>query len=380
MTPNEAALTVQRRAVAVDMHADTVQFVIDEGADISQRTETTHLDAPRMREGGLDAQFFSVWVEPEFYGLGGEEAIARADAQVEAVRALADRHPDIWTFATTAADIRRAHDEGKLAALLGLEGGYAIDEKLERVGHYFERGVRYMTPTWTYSLSWAGSSGDGRGAKIGLDDFGRAVVREMNRLGMLVDVSHVSDKTFWDMADVSTSPVIASHSNCRALTDVPRNLTDDMIRAIADTGGVVCVVYYPGFLDVGWRERKERLERELNPLLRATARPFWGQKSLMRIALDRVREREFAKRLSAVPLARIADHIDHIVKLTSVEHVGCGSDFDGITATPADLSSVAELPNLTAELLKRGYSEEDVTKILGGNVLRVMEETERLAH
>src|SRR5215218_10986954 len=171
MIPNEEALSVQRRAVAVDMHADTVQFVIDEGADISTRVETTHLDAVRMREGGLDAQFFSVWVEPEFYGLGGEETIARADAQVEAVRALAERHPDIWTFATTAADIRRAHEEGKFAALLGLEGGYAIDEKLERVEHYFRRGVRYMTPTWTHSLPWAGSSGDGIGRKIGLSEF-----------------------------------------------------------------------------------------------------------------------------------------------------------------------------------------------------------------
>jgi membrane dipeptidase len=376
-TPNHEALSIHRRAVAVDMHADTVQFVIDEGADISGRVETTHLDAVRMREGGLDAQFFSVWVEPEFYGLGGAEAIARADAQVEAVRALAERHPKTWSFATTAADIRRAHEEGKLAALLGLEGGYAIDEKLERVEHYFDRGVRYMTPAWTHSLSWAGSSGDGIGRMIGLNDFGRAVVREMNRLGMMVDVSHVSDKTFWEMADISTSPVIASHSNCRALTDVPRNLTDDMIRAISDTGGVVCVVYYPGFLDLGWRERKDRLEREIEPLLRATARPFWGEKSLMRIALDRVREREYAKRLSPVPFTRIADHIDHIVSLTSVEHVGCGSDFDGITATPAGLSNVAELPNLTAELLRRGYTAEDVTKILGGNVLRVMEETER---
>lgn len=358
------------------MHADTVQFVIDEGADISRPTETTHLDAPRMREGGLDAQFFSVWVEPEFYGTGGEQAVARADLQVEAVRAMTEQHPDIWTFATTAADIRRAHAEGKLAALLGLEGGYAIDEKLERVGHYFERGVRYMTPTWTHSLSWAGSSGDGVGRKVGLNDFGRAVIREMNRLGMMVDVSHVSDKTFWDMVETSEAPVVASHSNCRALTNVPRNLTDDMIRALADTGGVVCVVYYPGFLDIDWRERKERLEREIEPLLRATARPFWGKGSLMRIALDRVRASEYAKRLSAVPLARVADHIDHIVSLTGVEHVGCGSDFDGITATPAGLSSVAELPNLTAELLRRGYTAEDVTKILGGNVLRVMEEVE----
>ena len=375
-TPNDEVLSLQRRAVAVDMHADTVQFVIDEGADISRRAETTHLDAVRMREGGLDAQFFSVWVEPEFYGLGGEQAVARADAQVEAIRALAERHPDIWTFATTAADIRRAHVEGKLAALLGLEGGYAIDEKLERVEHYFKRGVRYMTPAWTHSLSWAGSSGDAEGATRGLNDFGREVIREMNRLGMLVDVSHVSDKTFWDMFEASTSPIIATHSNCRALADVPRNLTDDMIRAIAETGGVVCVVYYPGFLDIGWRAKKEAVEAEVMPLVEEAQRRAAGPGSSGRIAADRVREREFAARLAPVPFTRVADHIDHIVQLTSVEHVGCGSDFDGITATPAGLSSVAELPNLTAELLRRGYTAEDVSKILGGNVLRVMEEVE----
>ena len=377
MTPNQEALSIHRRAVAVDMHADTVQFVIDEGADISARVRTTHLDAVRMREGGLDAQFFSVWVEPEFYGTGGSAAVARADAQVEAIRALAEQHPDIWTFATTAADIRRAHDEGKLAALLGLEGGYAIDERLERVSHYFERGVRYMTPAWTHSLSWAGSSGDAAGAGRGLDDFGRAVIREMNRLGMLVDVSHVSDKTFWDMAETSTSPIIATHSNCRALTDVPRNLTDDMIRAIAETGGCVCVVFYPGFLEPGWRAKRDAVEMEIQPLIEEAERGVSG--SLKRIAGDRVRGREFAARLAPVPFTRVADQIDHIVKLTSVEHVGCGSDFDGITATPAGLSSVAELPNLTAELLRRGYTAEDVTKILGGNVLRVMEETERRA-
>ena len=376
MTPNEEALSVHRRAVAVDMHADTVQFVVDEGTDISGRVETTHLDAARMREGGLDAQFFSVWVEPEFYGLGGEGAVARADAQVEAVRALAERRPDIWTFATTAADIRGAHAEGKLAALLGLEGGYAIDERLERVGHYFERGVRYMTPAWTHSLSWAGSSGDAEGADRGLNDFGRAVIREMNRLGMLVDVSHVSDKTFWDVVETSTSPVVATHSNCRALADAPRNLSDDMIRAIAETGGVVCAVFYPGFLEPGWRAKKDAVEAEIRPLIEEAERAAGGGGSLRRIAADRVREREFARRLAPVPFGRVADHIDHVVSLAGVEHVGCGSDFDGITATPAGLSSVAELPNLTAELLRRGYTAEDVTKILGGNVLRVMEETE----
>jgi membrane dipeptidase len=378
-TPNDEALSVQRRAVAVDMHADTVQFVIDDGADISTRLTTTHLDAVRMREGGLDAQFFSVWVEPEFYGLGGDSAVARADAQVEAVRALAERHPEIWTFATTAADVRRAHEEGRLAALLGLEGGYAIDGKLERVGHYFDRGVRYMTPTWTHSLPWAGSSGDAEGATRGLNDFGRAVIGEMNRLGMLVDVSHVSDKTFWDIVETSRSPVVATHSNCRALADAPRNLTDDMIRAIAGTGGVVCAVFYPGFLEHGWRARKDAVEAEIQPLIEEASVKAEGNGSIKRIAADRVREREFAARLAPVPFTRVADHIDHVVCLTGVEHVGCGSDFDGITATPAGLSSVAELPNLTAELLGRGYSAEDVTKILGGNVLRVMEETERRA-
>lgn len=379
VTPDNDQLSVHRRAVAVDMHADTVQFVIDEGADLSRRLATTHLDAVRMREGGLDAQFFSVWVEPEVYGLGGEGAVARADAQVEAVRALASRHPELWTFATTAADIRRAHDEGKLAALLGLEGGYAIDERLERVGHYFERGVRYMTPAWTHSLSWAGSSGDAEGAARGLNDFGRAVIREMNRLGMLVDVSHVSDRTFWDMIETSTSPVVATHSNCRALTDVPRNLTDDMIRAIAGTGGCVCAVFYPGFLEPGWKARKDAVEAEIQPLIEEAERGADGNGSLKRIAGDRVREREFAARLAPVPYTRVADHIDHVVSLTGVEHVGCGSDFDGITATPAGLSSVAELPNLTGELLRRGYTAADVSKILGGNVLRVMEETERRA-
>jgi membrane dipeptidase len=201
----------------------------------------------------------------------------------------------------------------------------------------------------------------------------------MNRLGMMVDVSHVSDKTFWDIVETSRSPVIATHSNCRAIADVARNLTDEMIVALAKTGGVVSVVFYPGFLEPGWRERKNLLEREIEPLLRATARPLWGQGSLMRIALDRVREREFAKRLTPVPLSRVVDHIDRIVQLTGVEHVGLGSDFDGITATPAGLSSVAELPNLTAELLRRGDTADDVTKILGGNVLRVMEEVERRA-
>jgi membrane dipeptidase len=368
---------VHRRAIAIDMHADTVQFIVDEGADINLRVATTQLDAPRMRDGGLDAQFFSIWVEPQVYGFKGERAVARADEQIAAIRALAAEHPETWTLATTAADIRRAAGEGKLAALMGLEGGYAIDEKLESVERYYRMGVRYMSPTWTFSLSWAGSSGDSTGVSLGLNDFGRKVIREMNRLGMMVDVSHVSDKAFWDIVETSSKPIIATHSNCRAITNVARNLTDDQIRAVAKTGGVVCVVFYPGFVEPGWMARKNVLDHEISPLVREAGRNAEGRGSAKRIARDRVRAREFAKRLSLVPLERVVDHIEHIIRLVGVDHVGIGSDFDGIQATPQNLSSVAELPNLTAELMRRGYTEDDVVKILGGNVLRLMEEVER---
>ncbi len=211
-----------------------------------------------MREGGLDAQFFSIWVEPEFYGTGGERAVARADEQIEAVRALAENTPRFGRSPRRPPTSAARTTRGKLAALLGLEGGYAIDEKLERVEHYFRRGVRYMTPAWTHSSELGRLVGRRAGATRGLNDFGREVIREMNRLGMMVDVSHVSDKTFWDIVETSTTPVVATHSNCRALADVPRNLTDDMIRAIAKTGGVVSVVFYPGFLEPGWRERRTR--------------------------------------------------------------------------------------------------------------------------
>lgn len=253
---------IHRAAIAVDMHADTPQRLLDEQVDLSQRLPDGHFDSVRAREGGLGAQFFSIWVEPQLFGGGGPGAIKRADDQIAAVRALAEKHPETWQLATTAGDIRRIHGSGKLAALTGLEGGYAIDEKLENVERYYKLGVRYMSPAWTVSLSWAGSSGDEVGQARGLNDFGRAVVSEMNRLGMMVDVSHVSDKTFWDIINASTRPVIATHSGCRAIANVPRNLTDEMIRAIAGSGGVVNVIFYPEHLEPGWSERKRRLTRK----------------------------------------------------------------------------------------------------------------------
>ena len=369
-------ISIHRRAIVVDMHADTAQRLVDESVDLNQKLSDGHLDTARAKQGGLDAQFFSIWVEPELFGLGGPTAMERADKQIAAVRALSEKHPENWETATTAADVRRIASSGKLAALMGLEGGYAIDERIENVGRYYQMGVRYMSPAWSVSLSWAGSSGDELGKTRGLNDFGKQVVREMNRLGMMVDVSHVSDQTFWDIVNTSSRPVIATHSACRAITNVLRNLTDDMIRALAKTGGVVNVIFYPEHIEPGWSEKKKKVDAEIAALVRLASEQETGDAAHKKLARDRVRTVEYARRLPPVTVAHIVDHIDHIVRLVGIDHVGIGSDFDGVQAVPADLKSVSDLPNLTAELLRRGYSESDVDKILGGNMLRVMEEVQ----
>src|SRR5438552_12257304 len=211
-------LSIHRRAIIIDMHADTAQRLVDEKVDLQNRLADGQFDAVRAREGGLDAQFFSIWVEPELFGGGGARATARADIQIEAVRDLAAKHPETWELATTADDVRRIAATGKIAALMGLEGGYAIDDKIENVGRYYRLGVRYMSGAWSVSTSWAGSSGDEIGKTRGLNDFGKQVIREMNQLGMMVDVSHLSDKAFWDILNTSTKPVVATHSACRAIT------------------------------------------------------------------------------------------------------------------------------------------------------------------
>ena len=381
-TPRVAGdpLSIHRRAIIIDMHADTAQRLVDENVDLQNRLPDGQFDAVRAKEGGLDAQFFSIWVEPELFGGGGARATARADIQIEAVRNLAAKHPETWELATTAADVRRIAATGKIAALMGLEGGYAIDDRIENVERYYKLGVRYMSGAWSVSTSWAGSSGDEIGKTRGLNDFGRTVVREMNRLGMMVDVSHLSDRAFWDIVNTSTKPVIATHSGCRAITDVRRNLTDEMIVALAKTGGVVNVIFYPEHIEPGYSEKKKKVDAEIATLVQRASDEEKGDVAHKKLARDRVRREEYLKRLPPVSVSRIVDHIDHIVKLVGIDHVGIGSDFDGIQAVPADLSSVADLPNLTKELLRRGYSESDVDKILGGNMLRVMEANESLVH
>jgi len=365
---------IHQRAIVIDLHADTAQRLVDEkDFDIMSRNSDGHLDVPRMRDGGLDAQFFSIWVEPEHYGIGGETAVNRADVQIEAVHRMTQQHSHDWELATTADDVRRISANGKLSALMGLEGGYAIDDKLENVEKYFSLGVRYMSPAWSVSTRWAGSSNDETGRSLGLTDFGKEVIQEMNHLGMMVDVSHVSDLAFWDIIETTKKPIIVSHSNARSLASHPRNLTDDMIRAVGDAGGVTCVVFYPTFLDDDWGANKNLIDEELKPHLIRLEEETVGTNVDKWLAKEKFRMSEFAKRIPPITVARVVDHIDHIVKLSSVDNVGIGSDFDGIPATPKDLSSVADLPNLTQELLGRGYSESNVEKILGANVLRVME-------
>lgn len=372
-TPTDGPMSIHQRAIAIDMHVDTAQRLIDEDVDIQQELSDGHFDAVRARTGGLDAQFFSIWVEPQLFGEKGTRTVKRADDQVAAIRALAEKHPETWLLATSSDDIRRAAQAGKIAALMGLEGGYAIDERLENVQRYYDMGVRYMSPAWSVSTSWAGSSGDDVGRTRGLNEFGKSVVREMNRLGMMVDVSHVSDQTFWDIIETSTAPVVATHSACRAIADVPRNLTDDMIRALAKTGGVVNVIFYPEHLEPGWSALKKKVDAEIASMVQQASAAEPGDAAQKKLARDRVRQSEYSKRLPPVKVSRIVDHIDHIVKLVGMDHVGIGSDFDGVQITTSDLATVADLPNLTKELLRRGYSDADVVKILGGNMLRVME-------
>src|SRR5258707_585475 len=252
-------LAIHRRAIVIDMHADTTQRLVDEQVDLAQRLPDGHLDSVRAKEGGLDAQFFSIWVEPELFGGGGERAMKRADVQIEAVRNLAVRNPETWEVATTAADVRRIAASGKIGCGRGHFPGFAIDERIENVERYYQMGVRYLSGAWSVSTSWAGSSGDEAGKTRGLNDFGKQVICEMNRLGMMVDVSHLSDKAFWDIVNTSTKPVIATHSGCRAITNVPRNLTDDMIVALAKTGEVGNGIFYQEQIEPGYSEKKKKV-------------------------------------------------------------------------------------------------------------------------
>jgi membrane dipeptidase len=376
-----SAKAIHQSALVIDTHADTTQRLLDEGFDLANPPagDPGHLDFAKAKAGNLAAEFFSIWVEPKYQGQYAHRTLQLIDS----VYQQAEKHPDKMMMAFSPADILAAHKQKKLAALMGIEGGHSIENDLGLLRDYYRLGVRYMTLTWSNTNDWADSSGDLDDKSVqhhdGLTQFGREVVREMNRLGMMVDISHVSDRTFFQTLTTSHAPVIASHSSARALTDVPRNMTDDMLRAMKENNGVVMVNFFSGFIDQKFSEankasRKERAQQqaELEEKYK-DADP--KTKALAQQKLDL----EIAAKLPRPPLSSLIDHIDHIAKVAGIDHVGLGSDFDGISfMLPQGIDSAADLPKITEELQKRGYSEKDIHKILGGNLMRAFRDVEKM--
>jgi membrane dipeptidase len=366
------ARNLHMRAIVVDTHDDTTQRLVDDkGFDIAVRNATGSIDIPRMREGGLDALFFSIWIPGN---VTGPAAVTRALDQIDAVREAARTQPNDLVLATTAADIRRAAADRRIAALMGVEGGHMIAENLAVLRLFAALGVRYMTLTHSLNTPWADSSGD-KPAHDGLTAFGRNVVREMNRLGMMVDISHVADKTFFDTLDVTRAPVIASHSSARAIAKSPRNMTDDMLRAVAKNGGVVMINYHSGFLSEAYRTAKPA--PALKARLDDVDERCGANEACSILEGQRINQEAMAAGdMPEVTWDAIVAHIDHVARVAGVDHVGLGSDFDGATM-PLGMEDATKLPRITDALLKKGYSDADIEKILGGNILRVMEAVEK---
>ena len=355
-----------QQPIVVDGHIDTPQRMLDMKSDISVRLPDGHVDVPRMKEGGLTAAFFSIWVDAR-YGTG--TAFRRALDLIGAVRALADTDPEV-ELATTGDEVRAAAARGHVATLLGVEGGHAIEHSLAKLDSLYRLGVRYMTLTWNNGNDWAGASMDPK-RHGGLSEFGRRVVRRMNELGMLVDVSHVSDATLRDVLATTTHPVIASHSACRALAHHPRNLTDEQLRALAQHGGVVGINFYPVFLDDHFARQYEDLRRRLRPEIDSIRARYRGRPGESAFEVDKFVGQQ-AESLDVPGIDRLVDHIDHAVQVMGVDHVGLGSDFDGVSVLPRPMKDATSLPLLGAALRARGYADGDVRKILGENFLRLL--------
>jgi len=376
------AKQIHSSSLVIDTHADTTQRLLDDNFDMANPPvgDQGNLDFAKAKAGNLGAEFFSIWVEPkEFKGQYAHRTLALIDS----VYRQAAKHPDKMTMAFSTADIERAHREHKLAALLGIEGGHSIENDLHLLRDYYRLGVRYMTLTWSNTNEWADSSGDINDTNVqhhnGLTEFGKDVVYEMNRLGMIVDVSHVSDKTFYDTLLASRAPVIASHSSSRTLTNHPRNMTDDMLREIGRRGGVVMVNYYSAFVDENWRQAYEAQAKERTAAIDAVAQQYKDADPVTRYRETDKVAKQWAAKIPRPPFEAIINHIDHVARVAGVDHTGLGSDFDGTPSMPEGLDSAADLPKITDALLKRGYTAEQIRKILGGNLLRVFREVEQLS-
>jgi len=362
---SDRARRIYRDAIVIDTHNDLITKVLDEGYDPGVRHSPAqgHTDVPRLIESGITAQVLAAWVDAPYAQRGPGAAFDRALRYMNEIHALVDGHAGVLRLARTADDVRGAKADGVVAIFIGVEGGHAIEDSLDNLQELERRGACYLTLTWNNGNAWAGSSiGSGDTRTGGLTAFGRAVVAELNRLGMLVDVSHTSSETLADVLALSDAPVIASHSSARAVSDHPRNLADAELRAIAERGGVVCVNFYSRFIEVRMRDAMDAAEARVE-------REPVGTAAQRAARLD-----ELLARIPPTPLSILIDHIDHVARVAGIDHVGLGSDFDGIRLTPAGVDDVTAYPRIAQALLDRGYSDDDVRKVLGANVLRLMDE------
>lgn len=371
---SEQARRLHFSSIVLDTHDDTTQRFSSSDFDLGKRNPTGSIDIPRMREGGMNAIFFSIWIDGRIMG---PPAIQKALDQIDALRENVRKYPKDLAFARTADDVRRAHAQGKIAVLMGLEGGHMLGNDIRMVRIYSDLGVRYMTLSHFYNDEWADSSTD-KPAHNGLTDYGKQIVTEMNRQGMLVDISHVSDKTFYDALAISKAPLIASHSSCRAICNHPRDMTDEMIKALAAKGGVIQINYEKSFIDQAYKDAADKTGGVVSTIDRLKKECGDDDACLMKKMVEQEKQDTADGKLPHVSWTEIVDHIDHAVKLVGADHVGLGSDFDGANM-PEGMEDATHLPQITDALLKKGYSEADIRKILGENTLRVMAAAEQVS-
>jgi len=376
------ALKIHQKAIVVDGHNDIVSPMTDDDFDLATpsigKTHLTdgtpyHTDLKRLKASGITGEFFSIYIGGDTWKAG--HAMPRAMDMIDATYAQAERHPQQLMMCTTAAEIRRAKKIGKVCVLMGIEGGYAIENSLRALREFYRLGVRYMTLTHNVTHDWADAHGD-TPKNNGLSAFGKTVVREMNRLGMFVDISHVSEKVMNDVLDISTAPIIASHSSARALNDHTRNVSDAVLKRITKNGGVIMVNFYPDFLDARTNKEDNEMSAKLRPQVMAIREKYKNDPAGLNEAM--------AKLAAANPFyicdyTRIVDHIDHIKQVAGIDHVGIGSDFDGVPYLPKGMNGMEDLPLVTYEMLRRGYTEKDIRKVLGENLLRAMAQMEKVA-
>ena len=360
-------------SIVLDTHDDTTQRFFSKNFDLGKRNPDGHIDIPRMREGGMNAIFFSIWIDGRIMG---PPAVQKALDQIDAVHESVRTHSADLVLCRTAAEVREAHKNVKIAALIGVEGGHMIGNDIRIVRVFGDLGVRYMTLSHFYNDEWADSSTD-KPAHNGLTDYGKEIVREMNRQGIMVDISHVSDKTFYDALEISKAPLIASHSSCRALCNHPRDMSDDMIKALAAKGGVMQINYEKSFIDQAYKDAYDKAAGGVVNTMNEIVKKCGDDMECSGKESQRIEQQMTAEgKLPHVSWEDIVAHIDHAVKLVGADHVGLGSDFDGANM-PEGMEDCTKLPKITEALMRKGYSDSDIRKILGENTLRVMEQVER---